>query len=349
MTKRLLIFTALILWFSSALTASESRRANLYVHASAPPVEKQNGFAAQESQQGLAGTPILWEEPADIESRDLFYGTGGRKGAPVLTDKFLFIGREPGGTSEKAAVEDSRDRKWTVKFGFEARPETVASRLVWAVGYHVDQDYFVERVHLLRGKEGFDAANVRFERDDDGFKKVGRWGWQTNPFIGTREFDGLKTLMALLNNFDLKENNNKIVRPAKKRPSEPVKLIYYVNDLGATLGSTGYWFTKLPIIGELPSGSKGMPEQFAEQPFIDGVRDGKVIFHMRRQRAKRALGEVKAEHACWMGDLLARLSDQQFKDAFRSGGFNEAETTIYLRAIRKRIAELRGLRQKPAP
>lgn len=96
-----------------------------------------------------------------------------------------------------------------MKFGPEAKPETVAARIVWAVGYHTDQDYFVKWTHI-EGRGGFDVLDVRFERDNDGFKKVDRWSWNSNPFIGTREFDGLKALMALLNNFDLKTLNNKI-------------------------------------------------------------------------------------------------------------------------------------------
>lgn len=344
MAKSTLICMVIAMWLLSPLAHSKLAQAN-------PDRQSVGEVQAKTKEQNRAATitgrPVLWEEPLDIESRDLFYGIGGRKGAPDLSDRFLFIGRDTGGTSEKAIVEDNQDRRWTVKFGLEPRSETTASRLVWAVGYHVDQDYFVERVHIDRGGEGFDAGNVRFERDNDGFKKVGRWGWRTNPFIGTRELDGLKTLMALLNNFDLKENNNKIVRPGKKKASEEVKLIYYVNDLGATLGSTGYWIYHLPLVGELPAGSKGIPEHFAEHKFIEGVHDGKVIFHMQRTRARRQLEDVKVEHARWMGDLLARLSDKQLSDAFRAGGFNEAETAIYLRAIHQRIDELRNLRGTP--
>jgi hypothetical protein len=348
-SKCIVICIALVLGLSNVLAGSEIGHASPGVNVVEAFEVMQEKIGKPASTATVTGVPVLWQEPVDIESRDLFYGIGGRKGAPDLADKFLFIRRDRGGTSEKAAVEDSKDRKWTVKFGLEPRSETTASRLVWAVGYHVDQDYFVERVHIVRGGDGFDAANVRFERDDDGFKKVGRWGWRTNPFIGTRELEGLKTLMALLNNFDLKENNNKIVRAAKKKASEEVKLIYYVNDLGATLGSTGYWLTGLPLIGELPSGTKGIAEEFARQPFIEHVRDGKVIFHMQRRRAKRQIGDVKVEHARWMGELLARLSDKQISDAFRAGGFNEAETAIYLGAIRQRIDQLRRLQPNLSP
>ena len=121
-------------------------------------------------------------------------------------------------------------------------------------------------------------------------------------------------------------------------------MIYYVSDLGATLGSTGKWFTSLPITGELPAGTQGNPKQFAEHRFIDGVSHGEVSFHNKRQRAGRALEGVRVENARWMGSLLARLSDKQLADAFRAGGFDADETAIYLSALRARIGQLQNLK-----
>ena len=288
------------------------------------------------------GRPVMWEDPVDLENRNLFFGIGGKKGEPDPSARFVFIQRNTSGNSEKIVVEDTRDRRWTIKFGPEARPETTASRIVWAAGYHVDQDYFVRRAHV-EGRGGFDVWDVRFERDNDGFKKVARWSWQKNPFVGTRELDGLKVLMALLNNFDLKTLNNKIARPGKKA-SEEAKLIYYVNDLGATFGSTGAWYTNAPILGEIPTGTKGNPEDFATSKFIDEVKNGKVVLHSARRRAKRAMSPVSIENARWMGNLLARLSDKQLSDAFHAGGFDDQETSIYVRTVRGRIRQLQQLK-----
>ncbi|HSB11435.1 MAG TPA: hypothetical protein VLM38_18245 [Blastocatellia bacterium] len=296
-----------------------------------------------ESEQALEGRPVMWEEPVDLESRDLFHGIGDAKGAPDANGRFKFIERDLSGNSEKIIVEDERDRRWTVKFGPEAKPETTASRIVWAVGYHTDQDYLVKRAHI-DGRGGFEVWDVRFERDNDGFKKAGRWSWQDNPFAGTREFDGLKVLMGLLNNFDLKTLNNKIARPGKKKSSEETRLIYYVNDLGATLGSTGAWYTDAPILGEIPTGTKGNAKDFASSKFIDGVSNGKLSLHSARRRAKRAISGVAVQNARWMGNLLARLSDKQFADAFRAGGFDEKETAIYIRTLRSRIKQLQELK-----
>src|SRR5262249_29123969 len=129
------------------------------------------------------GRDIMWREPVDIKGRDLFFGIGGRKGAPDPSVPFTFVKHSQSGTQKKVIVKDVRGREWTVKFGREARPETVATRIVWAVGYHVDQDYFVRQARIV-GKENIDARGVRFERRDDGYKEEGNWSWKENPFVG---------------------------------------------------------------------------------------------------------------------------------------------------------------------
>src|SRR5689334_14733711 len=105
--------------------------------------------------------PVMWQEPGNIERRDLFYGAGGREGAPEPNARYTYLRDSKGGTQKKIIVKDERGREWTVKFGLEGRPETTASRIVWAVGYHTDQDYFVRQARII-GKETLDARDVRF-------------------------------------------------------------------------------------------------------------------------------------------------------------------------------------------
>jgi hypothetical protein len=301
--------------------------------------EKQKSEDKKEEDDPNSGRAVLWTEPTDIEKLDLFKGPGD---APDPSDRFTFIRRDPGGTSEKIIVEDSKGRKWKVKFGPEARPETAASRLVWAAGYHVDQTFFVKRAHI-EGRGGFDIWDVRFERDDDGFKNLVPWSWRSNKFAGTRELNGLKTLMALINNWDIKDENNKIVRPNKESGLDRSLRIYYVSDLGGTLGATGNGLRKIPGFSNLPAGSKGKPSAFAAQPFIAGVANGEVVFNYKG-KSPESLKGVPVEHARWMGNLLGRLSDKQLSDAFRAGGFTEEETAIYVKALRNRISQLQELK-----
>ncbi|MEW6126081.1 MAG: hypothetical protein AB1757_03375 [Acidobacteriota bacterium] len=308
--------------------------------------EKKQGKKEKENGGDEKAKAVMWQEPTDLESRDLFYGPGGAAGAPDPNDTFKFIRRVTSGTSEKMEVEDPKGRSWTVKLGAETRPETTATRLVWAVGYHVDQDYFV-KLAKIDGRGGFDVANTRFERRDDGYKEVKNnpiWSWtEGGQFAGTKELQGLKALMALLNNWDLKDINNKVIRPDKESGGDRNMQIYYVGDLGGTLGSTGSAFRKIPGFGSAPAGSKGDPDDFAGQTFILGTKDGKVLFNYKGKNRK-ALEDVSVEAARWMGNLLGRLSDKQLGDAFRAGGFSESETAIYIRAMRSRINQLKNLR-----
>src|SRR5437764_6805864 len=162
---------------------------------------------AQESVNAL-----LWRDPGKVGSRNLYYGPGGKQHQPHGTVRF--IDEDYQGTSPKFRVRDEDDTKWTVKMGVEAKPETAAAHLLWAVGYFTDEDYFlfsltVENMpsHLKRGQNLLGSngiiPNVRLKRRIQGEKKIGRWKWKQNPFRGTRELNGLRVMMALINNWDL--------------------------------------------------------------------------------------------------------------------------------------------------
>src|SRR5579863_9440720 len=85
------------------------------------------------TENAQSASAILWREPTDIRSRNLFYGPGGEKHQPE--GPFTFVEEDLNGTNPKYVVRDVHKIKWTVKLGMEARPETVATRLVWAPGY----------------------------------------------------------------------------------------------------------------------------------------------------------------------------------------------------------------------
>jgi hypothetical protein len=315
------------------------------------PAERQDQQQCQsQSPQPVASSyiyngAVMWQPPEDIECRDLFYGAGGREGAPDPSMPFTYLRRQKSGTQKKIVVQDVNDHKWTVKFGPEARPETAATRIVWAVGYHVDQDYFVPRARIV-GEKDIDARDVRFERRDDGYKEVGNWSWEDNPFLGTREFEGLKVLMAVLKNWDLTTRNNDIV--IRKKESGPQ--IYYVADLGATLGRTGSFLNSISLFGNMPvnlslapSKAKGNPNAFADESFIREVRGGQVYFNVRRSHSRDRINSVSVDCARWMGALLGRLSDKQLTDAFCASGYDPDETALYVSVLRARIIELQRL------
>src|SRR5438045_4252632 len=91
---------------------------------------------------------VLWRDPGDIASRDLLNGEGGANDAPDPRADYTFIKEDLNGSSPKFYAQDSNGVKWLVKLGVEARPETAATRLVWAMGYYTDEDDFLPRIHV---------------------------------------------------------------------------------------------------------------------------------------------------------------------------------------------------------
>lgn len=322
----------------------------------------KKGYEGRQSETKIAtqGNPMLWRNPADIRSRNLFFGRGGKEHAPHTI--FTFIKEDLNGTNPKFDVRDEDGVKWRVKLGAEARPETVTARLVWAVGYSTNEDYFVPELrvenmpaHLHRGQSligpGGTIHNARLRRFLKEEKKTGRWQWRHNPFTGTRELNGLRVMMALLNNWDLKDENNSVYEDRRPQSLEGPEQVYIVSDLGASLGTTGRSWTQAM--------SKGNLKSFSHSRFIAKVTDDYVDFNIPTRPALidvfdlpdfigklrlRWIGKgIPRADARWIGQLLAQLSPDQVRDAFRSAGYTPREVEGFTRVVEERIAELNGL------
>jgi len=288
-------------------------------------------FAVQKKKdkEPPRGTPVLWRA-LNVEALDLRAGPGGAGGGPNLR-RVTFLEEEKGGFSTKYRVRDGSGREWVVKAGKEAQSETAAVRLLWAAGYPTETVYLARRVNI-RGKGNF--TNARFEARPAGVDRVGEWKWDDNPFTGTREFQGLKVMMVLLNNWDVKDSNNVILH--REGAGE---LHYAISDLGATLGKTGRYFGLWRI-----TRSRNDPRGFAEDKFIDEIKDdGRVDFHFSGKK-RDIFNDITVEQAQWIGSLLARLSDKQIGDAFRAANYSPAEVRLFTRAVRSRIDQLARLR-----
>ncbi len=295
---------------------------------------------------------VLWQNPADIASRNLFYGPGGEEHQPRAP--FTFVEEDMAGTNPKFVVRDAAGLKWKVKMGIEAKPETAASRIAWAVGYYTDDEYFVQDLqvsgmpaHLHRGQSQVGpnglVHNVRLKRHGDKEKDTGDWKWRQDPFTGTRELNGLRVLMAVMNNWDLKDQNNHIY-------SDGDKDIYMVSDLGATFGATG----------RAPFGQgKSNLDQYSHSRFIrkttpttvDFTVPGRPAFiyifnpkeFISRIRLEWIGRNIPREDAKWMGKLLATLSPAQIHDAFRAAGYSPREADAFAAVVARRITMLTDL------
>jgi len=295
---------------------------------------------------------VIWRDPGRVASLNLLYGAGGRQHAPDASGTFAFLKEDPLATSPKFDVVDRQGVEWKVKLGEEPQSETAAARFMWAAGYFVDEDYYLPAFtvtgapKLHRGQE-FVAPDgrirgARLERKLTDVEKRGTWDWFENPFVKTRELNGLRIMMALLNNWDLKDVNNSIYETGRQRR-------YVVTDLGASFGNTGNSLTR----------SKSAPQEYADAKFVEKSTSASVDFvlHSRpffltavdvanyqmRTRIESVTKAIPRADAKWLGRRLALLSDAQIGDGFRAGGYTPDEVAIYTRAVRNRITQLNAL------
>ena len=286
------------------------------------------------------GTPVLWQEPTDIASRDLLTGPGGEAMKPDLSQVTFVRDQKGGGFSINYRVHDAAGKIWVAKLGKEAQPETASTRLVWAVGYVTEINYLVPCIHIegapeprykVERCEGKGFANIKLEARPKGVKRLESWSWANNAFSGTKEFQGLIVLMSLLNNWDLKDDNNKIIYLPAAADGQ-AELRYIISDLGATFGKTGGVFSR----------SRNEAESYARTKFVEGVEGDKVRFSYGGKNSG-LFKNITIENTKWIGGWLSRLSDQQIGDAFRAANYSPEEVELLTHAVRARIDQLVNL------
>ena len=295
---------------------------------------------------------IVWSDPGDVSTLNLIYGGGGKDHAPDPNGKFTFVEEDMNGTSPKFDVEDENGVAWKVKMGAEPQAETAATRLLWAAGYFVDEDYYLADfkvqglAKLHRGEkmvsEDGTVHSARLERRVKGVKKLGTWDWFHNQCGPAKEYNGLRVMMALLNNWDLKALNNTVEQIDGQRRC-------IVTDVGATFGKTGNSFSR----------SKSVEKDYVNSGFVTKVTPDFVDFEMHsrpfflsainvpnertRGRMEEITKHVPIEDARWLGKRLALLSEEQIRDAFRAAGYTADEVDGYTKAVQTRIAALNTL------
>jgi hypothetical protein len=189
--------------------------------------------AADPSQVEIAE---LWQEPANLEIRDLFAGPpAAGTSPPDAATPLVFLEADTSGFSPGYDLRDPNGVKWSVKLGPEAQTEIVASRILWAIGYHQVPTYYLTTWTMSGGPEG-NPGPGRFRPELADRKVVGEWSWYENEFVHTRPFKGLIVANLMLNNWDWKTSNNKIYEVT--RADGGVERQYIVRDLGASLGKT---------------------------------------------------------------------------------------------------------------
>lgn len=294
---------------------------------------------------------VIWRDPGAVGTLDLGGGPGGRSGAPQ--PPFQFVEEDTGGTNPKIKVTDETGRSWGVKWGTEVSSEVFASRIAWAAGYFVEPSYFVasgqiegvtsrqlSRARKYVGPDGT-FTNVRFELRESGvekFKDEQSWAWNSNPFVGTKQLNGLKVIMMLVSNWDSKDS-----RDASRGSNTGIYVYtmrnghretrYLFTDWGGSMGKWGNFFSR----------EKWDCEGFASQSrsFIKGVKSGGIVeFGYSGQRTSDVAEGITAHDVRFVYKFIGQLSDAQLRDALEASGATEEEVVCFVNAMRIRLTAM---------
>ena len=273
----------------------------------------------------------LWTDPGT--GRNLFWGVGGKRLAPDPAATYTVIDVKTTGFSRGYDVVGPDKREWSVKFPPEAPTEVVASRIHWGIGYHQPPVHYVSRWTAEEAPEPNPQLPARFREkkpDLHGLDAVGTWSYYRNPFVGTVQLRGLIVLQAMLGNSDLKEDNNALYE--LESAFEGADTWYVPRDLGHTFGRTG--------VIDAP---RGDIDVFEATPFITGVVNGRVNLDWRG-RHDALLEDITPADVRWICERLNALTDRQWDDAFRAGGYEKPLADRFIRRLKQKIAEGLALR-----
>ena len=269
----------------------------------------------------------LWLQPT--AARDLFWGIGGRRLAPDPSITYKVLDVKRGGFSPGLTIEGPPGREWSAKFPPEASTEVVASRLLWGLGYHQPPIYYVGKWAAEGAPNPNPQLPARFrEKKPDfyGLDAKDTWSYYHNPFADTREMHGLLVLQVMLGNSDLKDQQNVIYE--LDHVYDGAKKWYVARDIGQSFGRTG-----------IISAPRGDIQAFEQTPFITGVdKHGYVRFDYRG-RHDVLVSHMTPEDVHWICERLKRLTDRQWEDAFRAGGYAPELADRFIRRFKQKIQE----------
>lgn len=279
------------------------------------------------------GAPVahLWAPPTDLAERDLFNGAWGANRAPDPAAVYTLVEIKRTGINPGVTVRDPAGRQWSVKLSDpdisdtpEGPIEVVMSRLLSAVGYYQPPVYYLPAFSLRDDWGTHVERGGRFRLKDKTLKELDTWSWHENPFFGSPPYQGLIAILMLFNSSDIKDANNSLY---EHRTENGKELWYMVRDLGTALGTTG---RLAPRRGDLAG--------FQKSEFIHDVQNGFVVFDYHGRHQELVRGRITPADVGWACTLMSGLSDRQWHDAFRAGGYERAVADAYIQALYARIA-----------
>jgi len=300
----------------------------------------------------LATRHRVWHDIHTEEANDLRYGPGGPDYVPA--PPFEFVEELMTGSHPCVAVRDGKKRLWRVKWGHEAKPEAFCVRFAAACGYFAEVTHYVAsgrlegvdaltRARAVVGEDG-SFTDARFELEDRAVRMLfdeHSWAWHDNPFVGTRQLDGLKIVVMLLSNWDSKDrrdvsrgSNTAIFEHPVSRFASEAR--YLITDWGCAMGKWG-----ITVVSRDRWDVAGFE---AQTPFfVSAAYDGRVDFGYQGQRSEIARG-IPVAHVRWFYRKARRIAEPALRTGLLASGATDEEATRFARAILARIEALGRVR-----
>jgi hypothetical protein len=223
---------------------------------------------ADDVREDALARAAVWSRPPVAPSAADLGHTPGRFPDPAVC---RFQPSEPAGATPKFDCVFEGGEVLKVKYGKnpEVHSEAVATRLLSALGFGADRIYVVKTLRCFGcrldpytagqqppvGDGSFvDFHNVSIERRLEG-KAIetsddAGWGWEeldkaqaTGRGASRAERDALRLMAVLLNNWDNRQDNQRLLCLPEGYPPQPGghcgKALAYMHDVGGTLGRVG--------------------------------------------------------------------------------------------------------------
>ncbi|HUB80487.1 MAG TPA: hypothetical protein VMB03_16900 [Bryobacteraceae bacterium] len=302
---------------------------------------------ADRSLPRQAPPKVLWQKPPAASDQDWTCTFAGCDKAPV--PPFRFIKADKGGTTAKVTIKDGKGRTYSVKFGGKVITECFGSRFLPAAGYTVEPSYLVgpgkiegiPRLHLVTDfvKRDGRFERARFQLRDSReltFLPNHAWSLADNPFRGSSQLAGLRVVLMLLSNWDIKDardgqmaSNTGVFRSPD--PSRP-ELLYSFFDWGSTLGRWG------GLMGRTRADCSGF---FYQTPdFITGVDHGVVKWGYKSKRTKDVTKGITVADLRWLAPYLDAITPAQMRIGLKASGATDRQAACWEGALSGRIHQI---------
>lgn len=308
----------------------------------------------------------VWH-PVAVSKMDILAGPKNpiiRKPGALVTCRYIEPKEEQGGSVPKFKCKLTRSgEEVRIKYGRDSREifaEVAASRLLWALGFYADEDYYV-RLKCLgcpeknpfrpeknekRITRTFDAAML--ERNFAGaiVEASADQGWSWNELEKVDEKKGgattvqkeaFKLLAVFIQHADNKPTNQRLAcykqdLQKKDDSSSCRKPILMIADLGSTFGAGASKITDDAKMDLESWKNKDIWNLSKEHDYL--VQHGSQICIGNLPNTKRAGEEglfdpqISEEGRSMLADLLNQLRLEQIRDLFRAAGVESMDESI---------------------